>query len=234
MSMPWERFCFVHHVAPLHLQWPLAQLFPAASEGSLGQYSVYLSFMSMRWRPFRFNGQFIDIKWVTCSVFPGWLIHIEGLQNRLLKDCNVPATSAGLPRVSFFFSFLFLLLRPLTGLMKQTRHAVCTIRQSIFLDVYGLIPSVWLSRNVFFLSVRVEPEQPARATKFSSSVDRHGHIGDEDTLAVRRYVLLHVLLAHRGPLDPVHQLPPLGRAQNLVCFWKETLKRGAQKLMEES
>ncbi len=45
-------------------------------------------------------------------------IDIESLQNRLLKVCNVRATSAGLPRVSFFFSFLFLLLRPLTALMK--------------------------------------------------------------------------------------------------------------------
>jgi hypothetical protein len=35
-------------------------------------------------------------------------IDIESLQNRLLNVCYVPATSAGLPRVSFFFSFLFL------------------------------------------------------------------------------------------------------------------------------
>jgi hypothetical protein len=39
----------------------------------------------------------------------------------LLKVCYVPATSASLPRVSFFFSFLFLLLRPLAALMMQTR-----------------------------------------------------------------------------------------------------------------
>ncbi len=46
-------------------------------------------------------------------------------QNRLLKVCCVPATSAGLPRVSFFFSFLFFLLQwPFTVLIKQTRHAV--------------------------------------------------------------------------------------------------------------
>jgi hypothetical protein len=32
---------------------------------------------------------------------------IKSLQNRLLKVCYVPATSASLPRVSFFFSFLF-------------------------------------------------------------------------------------------------------------------------------
>ncbi len=63
-------------------------------------------------------------------------IDIESLQNRLLKVCYVPATSAGLPRVSFFFSF-FLLLRPLTVLllMKQTRQVVCAVKQSIFFDV---------------------------------------------------------------------------------------------------
>ncbi len=31
---------------------------------------------------------------------------IESLQNRLLKVCYVPTTSAGLPTISFFFSFL--------------------------------------------------------------------------------------------------------------------------------
>ncbi len=66
-------------------------------------------------------------------------IDIESLKNRLLKVCYVPATSAGLPRVSFFFSFLFLMVRPLTVLMKQTRQAVRTVRQSILLDVYGPI-----------------------------------------------------------------------------------------------
>ncbi len=35
-----------------------------------------------------------------------------------------------------FFSFF--LLQPFTVLMKQTRQAVCAIKQSIFLDVYGL------------------------------------------------------------------------------------------------
>jgi hypothetical protein len=34
-------------------------------------------------------------------------IDIKSLQNRLLKVCYVPATNTGLPRVSFFFSFLF-------------------------------------------------------------------------------------------------------------------------------
>jgi hypothetical protein len=66
-------------------------------------------------------------------------IVIESLQNRVLKVCYVPATSAGLPRVSFFFSFHFLLLQPLTVLMKQTRQAVRAVKQSIFLDVYAVM-----------------------------------------------------------------------------------------------
>ncbi len=53
-------------------------------------------------------------------------------QNRLLKVCCVPATSASLPRVSFFFSFLFLLQWPFTVLIKITRQAVCAIKQSIY------------------------------------------------------------------------------------------------------
>jgi hypothetical protein len=36
------------------------------------------------------------------------------------------------------FFFLFLLMQPLTVLMKQTRQAVRAIKKSIFLDVYGL------------------------------------------------------------------------------------------------
>ncbi len=54
--------------------------------------------------------------------------------NRLLKVCYVPASSAVL--IAFFSSQL--LLRPLTVLMKQTRQPVHTIKQSIYLDVYGL------------------------------------------------------------------------------------------------
>ncbi len=62
----------------------------------------------------------------------------QKMKNKLLKVCYVPTTSAGLPRVSFFLSVLFLLLQPLTVLMKQTRAAVCAVKQSIFLDVYGV------------------------------------------------------------------------------------------------
>ncbi len=48
-------------------------------------------------------------------------IDIESLPNRLLKVCNVPATSAHLPRLLF----ICFLLWPLTVLMKQTRQVVC-------------------------------------------------------------------------------------------------------------
>jgi hypothetical protein len=65
---------------------------------------------------------------------------IESLQNRLLKVCYVLATSPAIPRVIFFFSFLFLLLGPLTVLMKQTRQAAHAVKQSMFLDVYGFTP----------------------------------------------------------------------------------------------
>ena len=77
-------------------------------------------------------------EWRHCLFTSGFSIGIESLQNRLLKVCYVPATSTGLPRVSFFFSFLLLLLRPLTVLMKQTRQAVRAVKQSIFLDVYDV------------------------------------------------------------------------------------------------
>jgi hypothetical protein len=55
-------------------------------------------------------------------------------KNRLLKVCYVPTTSTRLPRL-LFPSFW---MQPLTVLMKQTWQAVCTIKQSIYLDVYGV------------------------------------------------------------------------------------------------
>jgi hypothetical protein len=53
-------------------------------------------------------------------------LDIESLQNKLLKVCYVPATSAGLNSLLF-------LLQPLTVLMKQTREAVSASKQSISL-----------------------------------------------------------------------------------------------------
>ncbi len=61
------------------------------------------------------------------------------VQNRLLKVCYVPGTSAILSRL------LFLFLRwPLTVLMKQTRQAVRAFKQSVLLRclcVYAFIGS---------------------------------------------------------------------------------------------
>ncbi len=65
--------------------------------------------------------------WQSFNCIP---IDIVSLLNRLLKVCYVPATNAGLNRLLF-------LLQPLTVLMKQTRQAICTVKQSIYLDVYG-------------------------------------------------------------------------------------------------
>jgi hypothetical protein len=60
-------------------------------------------------------------------------IDIESLQNRLLKVCYVPATSASRPRVSFFFSFLFCFVAAaITVLMKQTSQVVRAVKQSIY------------------------------------------------------------------------------------------------------
>jgi hypothetical protein len=65
----------------------------------------------------------------------GLSIDIESLQNRLLKVCYVPATSATLNRL-LFFSFL---LQPLTVLMKQTRQVICAINSLYYFDVYGIV-----------------------------------------------------------------------------------------------
>ncbi len=74
---------------------------------------------------------------MTTKLLSGWKIlicccvsgiDIKSLQNRLLKVCYVPATSGSLSRLLFIF-----LRWLLTVLMKQTRQAVCTFKQSILL-----------------------------------------------------------------------------------------------------
>ncbi len=91
-------------------------------------WNIKRTILMWNWKSKAKQVQSVVDLWVLC-------IDIESLQNRLLKVCYVPATSANLPRVSFFFSFLFLLLRPLTVPMKQTR----SLKQSIFLDVYDFV-----------------------------------------------------------------------------------------------
>jgi hypothetical protein len=66
--MSWECFCFdfaaVLHVAPLHLQWTLAQLFPAiwaATEvGSLHKYSCLAPALGI--------AKFIIVKHMLCCL----------------------------------------------------------------------------------------------------------------------------------------------------------------------
>ncbi len=57
-------------------------------------------------------------------------IDIERRQNRLLKFCYVPATSAAHNRLLFFAAAVY-------STNKQTRQAVHAIKQTILLDVYG-------------------------------------------------------------------------------------------------
>jgi hypothetical protein len=71
----------------------------------------------------------VQANWIKKTTW-GQAIDIKSLQNRLLKVCNVPTTSAGLNRLPF-------LMRPLTVVMKQTRQAVPTVKQTYYLDVYG-------------------------------------------------------------------------------------------------
>ncbi|PKK17156.1 lysine-specific demethylase 5C-like, partial [Columba livia] len=63
---------------------------------------------------------------------------------------------------------------------------------------------------------RVEPERDAGAAAVGAVPHQRRHLGDEGALALRGDGVLRLLLAHRGPLELLHQLPPLGGAQNLV------------------
>ncbi len=69
---------------------------------------------------------FKSIRYSLIQLFYEYEPYISNYKNRLLKVCYVPATRAGLPKL--------FLLQPLTVLMKQTRQAVCTIKQSILLS----------------------------------------------------------------------------------------------------
>jgi hypothetical protein len=60
----------------------------------------------------------------------------------------VPATTAGLPRVSFFF-FLFFVAAAINSTNEANKaQAVHAIKQSIFLDVYAL--NKCLQAGLFF------------------------------------------------------------------------------------
>jgi hypothetical protein len=120
-SMPGNLFINFSFVLKTYFQWKpvsklLLQKFPEASllNKRLTLSSSFRCGQIYKYEIYDFGH--------TLLCYLSWIIDIESLQNRLLKVCYVPATSASLPRVSFFFSLLFLLLQPLTVLMKQTRH----------------------------------------------------------------------------------------------------------------
>jgi hypothetical protein len=79
----------------------------------------------------------IDRKPFFLNVTVCFIHRYQKTKNRLLKFCYVPATSAVRNRLLFF---LFLLW-PFTVLMKQTRQAVCTIKQSIFFRCLWFYPN---------------------------------------------------------------------------------------------
>ncbi len=55
----------------------------------------------------------------------------------------------------------------------------------------------------------LEPEQHAGAGAVGADPHQRGHQRHEAALALRGHVLLVLLLAHRGPLELLHQLPAL-------------------------
>lgn len=60
------------------------------------------------------------------------------------------------------------------------------------------VPPVWL-----------EPEQLGHDEPFCVDSRDRRHLRDDSSVALRGHVFLLLLLAHRGPLELLHQLPPL-------------------------
>ena len=69
----------------------------------------------------------------------------------------------------------------------------------------------------------LEPDQPAGAGAVGADPHQRRHLGHEGALALRGHVLLLLLLAHRGPLELLHQLPALVsshvRAPTCTLVW---------------
>ncbi len=69
-------------------------------------------------------------------------ILIKSLQNRLLKVCYVPVTRAGLPRVSFFFSFLFFVAAAINS-TNEANKAGSTCHKAVY-----ILRCLWLDNGV--------------------------------------------------------------------------------------
>jgi hypothetical protein len=80
------------------------------------------------------------------KLFVRWNHRYQKSLDRLLKVRYEPTTSTVL--IAFFSSFL---LQPLTVLMKQTRRLVHTIKQSIYIDIYGW--NIPISNNLAYLCI---------------------------------------------------------------------------------
>ena len=65
----------------------------------------------------------------------------------------------------------------------------------------------------------MEPQQPAHPSQVRPFPLWWLHHGHDCALGVRGDALLLILLAYRGPLHLLHQLPALGEAKDLVCFY---------------
>ncbi len=84
-------FALVQHVAPLCLQWLLAQLFHAAWPGSMGHSSVYLSLMTMYEKDYK-NLAYKH----ALHLYPASCLPNDAISNACSKvHCFIKATSSG-------------------------------------------------------------------------------------------------------------------------------------------
>jgi hypothetical protein len=86
--------------------------------------------------------------------------YFQSIDIKIKNKVYVPATSAFSSK-AFFFSFL---PQPFTVLTRQTRQAVCAIKQSISLDVYSFNPSRGFFLQSFELLVNTFTDLPLNST----------------------------------------------------------------------
>lgn len=80
--------------------------------------------------------------------------------------------------------------------------------------------------------LRLEPEQHASAGAVGAHPHQRRHLGHEGALALCGNVFLLFLLAHRGPLELLHQLPALVRTEDVRHFSYHTIKSTKKKIAD--